>query len=139
MRKKDVIQYGCLSKSLRKFLSINSDEERKEEYGNVTAAKYYERVVKCVNGSFKDHKLVVLKLPKDHQKKINFKAEYDAMVIQAVSKKFIEHTPDRFLNETINHLHLITKDIPDGPMKRHTIQDINKVLDWLEDIRYDRK
>ena len=138
MTRKEV-KYGCLSKSLQKFLSIANEQKRRKVYGNKTAAKYYERIIKSVNGSFHDHLDVLLKLPDKYIEKIDFAGQYDSIITQAVSNKFIKHTPNRFQNETINHLHLIKKDIPDGPMKKHTIQDINKVLDWLEDKRYKRK
>ena len=57
-----VAKSGCISKSLDKFLKIKTDEKRKKDYGNVTAAKYYERIIKEVKASFEDHKNIITRL-----------------------------------------------------------------------------
>lgn len=105
------VKYGCLSKALEKFLSMKNDQKRRKKYGNKTTAKYYERIVKSVNGSFKDHRSVILGLPDEHKKKINFRAEYDDMLCTAITQKWIDETPDQLLVETIQHLNNIRNDI----------------------------
>jgi len=133
------VKYGCLSQSLEKFLSMKNDQKRRKKYGNKTTAKYYERIVKSVNGSFEDHLHVITKLPDEHKKKIDFATQYNRIATEAVTKNFIEQTPDRFLEETIQHLLLIHKDIPEGPLQKHILQDIDKVSDWLWDIKLQRE
>jgi len=130
------VKYGCLSKTLQKFLSMTNDQKRRKVYGNKTTSKYYERIVKSVNGSFSDHLNVIMKLPDEHKQRIDFVGQYDKIITQAVSKKFIDQIPNRFLKETIDRLHFIQRDIPDGPMKIHTLNDINKTIDWFEDIKF---
>ena len=132
---KKQIKVGCLSKTLDKFLSMENDQKRRKKYGNKTTSKYYERIVKSVNGSFNDHLKVIIKLPDEHKKRIDFAGQYDKIITQAVSKKFIDQVPVRFQKETIDRLHLVQKDVPDGPMKIHALNDINKAIDWLADIK----
>jgi len=132
--------FGCLSKSLKKFLSCKNDEERKKKYGSVKAAKYYERIVKSVNGSFQDHRLVFLKLPKEHSKKINFKYEYDNMLSLAAGKKWFEGLPDKRREETIVNLNEIRKTIKKNQLHEEFAGDpFDKVIKYLNLIKLEEE
>jgi len=98
---------------------INSNDSTKEDVASV------EKIdCKCKN------------ITEEHKKRIDFAGQYDSIITQAASKKFIDQVPDRFRKETIDRLHFIQKDVPEGPMKIHALNDINKVIDWLVDLKF---
>lgn len=61
--------YGSLSPSLRKFLSLN-EKKRDEAYGK-NKAKYYQRTVNTVQESFRDAVIAYNRLPPEYSRKID--------------------------------------------------------------------
>jgi len=126
-------EYGCLSKTLDKFLQM-SEKEQKKIYKNNTA-KYYERIVKKTNASFKDHTTVLTKLPKEYRKKIDFMAHCDIVIAIAAKNEWYSDAPNRVLRETIQHLYNIQTDITYSSLSRLAKEDFTRVIDWLEYLK----
>jgi len=125
-------KYGCISKSLDKFLSYKNDQQRKKEYGNVNAAKYYERIVKGINASFWDHTKAIEKLPDEYLKKIEFEKYYESVTSKKLFRKWTEQLPDKFLEEVNNNLSLFYQNLKNHSMiKKLAKPDFDKVRDWL--------
>ena len=132
----NVAKPGCISKSLDKFLKVGDDKKRKQKYGNVKSAKYYERIVTEVNASFVDHQNVVTKLPDEHLKKIDFMTEYNIMMKLLISKKLYTQTPSQLVKETTEQLRTLKQQIDQDPyLKTLAEPDFDKVIKWLEYIQ----
>ena len=128
-------KYGCLSKTLYEFLSLHHHEKRKEKYGNRTA-KYYGRVVKSVNESFKDHIKALFELPDEYRKKIDFVSNYDNMIYSAIKEQWITEPPNKLLKETMSHLDGV-QGLFAYRYKQLAKEDFQRVLLWLEILRKD--
>ena len=123
-------KYGCLSKSLVKFLSIRDHEKRKKLYGSKTA-KYYERVVKSVNESFDDQLKAFTNLPDEYRKKIDFTQHYDNFIYTAITKKWLDKSPNTMLKELRDHLIHFQMELARTPYDRLAKDDFKKVEEWL--------
>ncbi len=123
-------KYGCLSKSLDRFLKVK-ESERKKKYGKNTA-KYFERIIKEINGSFNDHISVVTRLPEEYRKHIDFLNYCDGIITMTVQEKWYTETPERVLKETLQHLHHMKDKIESGQLNQLAGKDFQRVIDWLE-------
>lgn len=123
-------KYGCLSKSLDRFLRMK-ELKRKEKYGK-NAAKYFERIIKEINGSFKDHIAVVTRLPKEYRKQIDFINYCDGIITMTVQEKWYTETPELVLKETLQHLYQMKAKIESGQLNQLAGKDFQRVIDWLE-------
>ncbi len=133
---KNLAKPGCISKSLDKFLKFPNDKKRKHEYGNVRAAKYYERIVTEVKASFVDHQNVATKLPDKHLKKINFMTEYNIMMNLLIAKKLYGQTPSLLVKKTTEQLRTLKQQIgQDLYLKPLAEPDFDRVIKWLEYIQ----
>lgn len=127
------IRYGCLSKSLEDFLRM-TPKQRREKYGN-GVHKYYERVVKSIEGSFKHENLALLKLTDKYRKKLDVELHYDSLLTKIHTKEWLADPHDKLIQRTYDYLSTMQKDM------RHTIFDnlakesIENVLDWLQIIK----
>jgi len=133
----NVAKPGCISKSLDKFLKLPNDKKRKHEYGNIKAAKYYERIVTEVKASFVVHQNVVTKLPDEHLKKINFMTEYNILMNLLIGKKLYSQPPSLLVKETIEQLNAVKYNIAlSAKFLQPLVQpDFDKVLQWLKYIQ----
>lgn len=124
------VKYGCLSKSLDKFLRMK-ESKRKEKYGKNTA-KYFERIVKEINGSFNDHTTVVTCLPEEYRKQIDFLGYCDNIITMTIYEKWYTETPERVLKETLQHMYQMKSRIESGQLNQLAGKDFQRVIDWLE-------
>ena len=124
-------KYGCLSKSLDKFLRMK-ESKRKEKYEKNTTIKYFERIIKETNGSFKDHIAVVTRLPEEYRKQIDFLNYCDNIIGMTVQQKWYTGTPERVLKETLQYLYLMKAKIESGQLNQLAGKDFQRVIDWLE-------
>ena len=123
-------KYGCLSKSLDRFLRMK-ESKRKEKYGK-NAAKYFERIIKGINGSFKDHITVISRLPEEYRKQIDFLNYCDGIITMTVQQKWYTETPERVLKETLEHMYQMRIKIEAGQLNQLAGKDFQRVIDWLE-------
>ena len=131
-------KFGCLTKSLDKFLSLN-EAKRREKYGN-NQAKYFERIVKSINASFDDHNRAILKLPEDYLKKIHFLSSYNAMLFQFRQRKWIDELPDETIIATRDYLMQVSKFLDYYSIKQMAQDDFNETIKWLNFmLDYDEK
>ena len=123
-------KYGCLSKSLDRFLRMK-ESKRKKKYGK-NAAKYFERIIKEINGSFNDHVAVVTRLPEEYRKQIDFLNYSDNIITMTIQEKWYTETPERVLKETLQHLYQMRAKIESGQLNQLVGKDFQRVIDWLE-------
>ena len=122
---------GCISKKLDIFLSCKNDKERRKKYRKDTA-QYYGRIVKQINASFLDHKKAIEKLPEQYLKKIKFEKHYESITSHEVYKKWTEQPSDRFLEEVMSNLNLLSNNLENySKLKKIAKPDFDKVLDWV--------
>ena len=136
----NVTKYGCISKSLEKFLLCDSDEIRKKKYRPLKSAKYYERIVEGVKASFEDHFIVMNKLPEKYLKKINFEKHYKSVKSRKESKKILkkwnEQPLDKLIREIMDKLDLFNVKIGKYPELYNLVEpDYIKFLKWLTFIQ----
>jgi len=132
----NITKYGCISKSLEKFLLYDNDKIRKKRYGPLKSAKYYERIVNGVKASFEDHFIVMNNLPEEYLKKINFEEYYKSVKSRKVSKKIFkkwsEQPPNKLLQEIIEIFYLVYINLEKYPeIKTLAEPDFNNVNKWL--------
>lgn len=133
---KNVAKPGCISKSLDRFLKLPNDKKRKHKYGNVKAAKYYERIVNEVKASFVDHQHVLTRLPDEHLKKLDFMTEYNIMTSLIIGKKLYSKPQSLLVKETIAQLRTLKQQIAYEPFLTSLIEDdFDKVIKWLEYVQ----
>ena len=125
------LKYGCLSKSLDRFLKVK-ESEREKEYGKNTVTKYFERIIKEINGSFNDHIAVVTRLPEEYRKQIDFLNYCDGIITMTIQEKWYTETPERVLKETLQHLYQMKVKIESGQLNQLAGKDFQRVIDWLE-------
>jgi len=132
----NVAKPGCISKSLDKFLKVRDDKKRKEKYGNVKAAKYYERIVNEVKASFDDHQNVLIRLPDQHLKKLDFMTAYNIMMTMLIRKKLYSQSQSLLVKETLEQLHALKLQIAYDPFLTSLMEeDFDKVIKWLEYVQ----
>ena len=124
-------KYGCLSKSLDRFLRMK-ESKREKEYGKNTTTKYFERIIKEINGSFNDHIAVITRLPEEYRKQIDFLNYCDGIITMTVHEKWYTETPERVLKETLQYLYLMKPKIEAGQLSQLAGKDFQRVIYWLE-------
>ena len=122
-------KFGCLSKSLDYFLSLNETKRRKK-YGN-NQAKYYERIVKSIDESFKDHNNAIIRLPPEYAKKIHFISNYNNMLSLARMKKWIEEPPNQTIIATRDYLMQVSKYLDYYSIRQLAQDDFDNTNKWL--------
>jgi len=122
-------KFGCLTKSLDRFLSLN-EKKRREKYGN-NQAKYFERIVKSINASFDDHDRAILKLPEKYLNQINFIPSYNAMLFQFRQRKWIDELPDETIIASRDYLMQVTHYLDYYSIEQLAHKDLDKAMNWL--------
>ncbi len=122
--------YGCLSKSLVKFLYME-EEKRREKFGN-DVNKYYERVVKNVNSTISDIMLAYNHLPQEQREKIDLLTHVDTL-LDYVEEKEIKLKPKKIISNVKSGLKAILRGhVRDTNITKLAEPDFEKVYSWLD-------
>jgi len=129
MTEKD-IKYGCLSKSLESFLEL-SPNDREKKYGK-GKAKYYQRIVKEVNDSFRDVVLAYHRLPPDYSKNINLRLGLDLIRKEIMRQKSAKDKANFSISQASQALGFVLNELAyPNQMTKLFRKDFDKVQDWL--------
>lgn len=122
--------YGCLSKSLVKFLYMQ-EEKRREKFGN-DVNKYYERVVKNVNSTISDIMLAYVHLPQEQREKINLLTHVETL-LDFVEEEEIKLKPKKIISHVKSELKAIIRGyVRDTNITKLAEPDFEKVYSWLD-------
>jgi len=123
--------YGSLSKSLRDFLLMENEEERKKKYGN-GVHKMYERVVKNIDKSFQDNQIALIHLPEQYRNKLDLVYNYESMLREIKKQKIAMNLPDKAIGSILTELELFKDRKKLDPRLRQLLKkDFDKVIEWL--------
>ena len=124
------IKYGCLSKSLVNFLEMHEDD-RKKKYRK-GEAKYYQRIVKSVEGSFRDIILAYSRLPSNYSRKINLQTNFNVIRDEIMLQQSAKDRASFSIGQAKQGLeYILTRLNYSEKMTNLFRDDFEKVHSWL--------
>ena len=124
------IKYGCLSKSLENFLLMNK-EKRDKIYGK-GKAKYYQRIVRNVEESFRDAVIAYNYLPPEYSRKINLNTGFGMIQDEIIKQKSNKDKANFAIMQARKALGVINNELQyDESFTIMFENDFIKVQNWL--------
>ena len=122
--------YGCLTESMKKFLSM-PEQERVKNYSKNGISKMYERIRKNIEASFLDAQFAFGYLPKKQKEKIDLVTSYNKFIEYVTQKKLEENIADVPVRTTINQLKAIFSKLKDYPLKDYSKNEFERFIKLL--------